>query len=52
MLAVIDENIEFLFLLQSRNNRYTRGRHAIPAANNARIYSTIKDFSVGEARVI
>ena len=41
-----------MFLLHNRNNRYTRGSHAIPAANNVRIYSTIKNLSVGEARVI
>ena len=41
-----------MFLLHNRNNRYTRGGHAIPAANNVRIYSTIKNLSVGEARVI
>ena len=41
-----------MFLLDNRNNRYTRGGHAIPAANNVRIYSTIKNLSVGEARVI
>ena len=34
------------------SNRYTRGGHEIPVANNARIYSTIKNLSVGEARVI
>ena len=38
--------------LHSRNNRYTRGRHAIPVANNAIIYSTFKDLSIREARVI
>ena len=41
----------FWLSLHNRNNRYTRGGHAIPVANNARIYSTIKDLSVGEARV-
>ena len=41
-----------MFLLHNRNNRYTRGGHAIPVANNAGIYSTIKDLSVGKARVI
>ena len=41
-----------MFLLDNRNNRYTRGGHAIPAANKVRIYSTIKNLSVGEARVI
>ena len=50
ILAFADENKEYLFLLHSRNNQYTRGAHAIPVANNARIYSTIKDFSVGEVR--
>ena len=52
ILAAIDENKEFLFLLHNRNNRYTRDRNAIPVDNNARIYSTIKDLDVGEARVI
>ena len=51
MLAVVDENKDCLFLLHKRNNRYTRGGHAIPVADNARIYSTIRDLSVGEARV-
>ena len=41
-----------MFLLHNRNNCYTRGGHAIPVANNARLYSTIKDLSVEEARVI
>ena len=41
-----------MFLLHNRNNRYTRGGNAFSAANNARIYSTIKDLNVGEARVI
>ena len=51
IVAVADENKEFLFLLHNRNNRYTRGGHAIAMANNARTYSTIKDLSVGEAMV-
>ena len=50
-LAVVDEN-KFLVLLHNRDNRYTRGGHAILVANKTRIYSTIKDLSVGEARVI
>ena len=41
-----------MFLIYNRNNRYTRGGHAIPAENNARMYSPIEDLSVGEARVI
>ena len=41
-----------MYFLHNRNNRYTRGGHAIPVANNARIYSTVKDLSVGEARAI
>ena len=51
MLAVVDENKDCLFLLNNRNNRYTRGGNATPVADNARIYSTIRDLSVGEARV-
>ena len=51
VLAVVDENKEFSFLLHIRKNHYTRGGHAIPVVNNARIYSTIKDLSVGEARL-
>ena len=41
-----------MFLLHSRNNQYIRGGHAIHVANNARIYSTIKVFSVGEVTVV
>ena len=41
-----------MILLHKRNNRYTKGGHAISVANNARIYSTIKNLSVEEARVI
>ena len=52
MLAVVDENKEYLFLLHNRNNPYSRDGHEVPVANNARIYSTIKDLSVGDARVI
>ena len=48
MLTKIN-NICFYYIT---NNRYTRGGHKIAVANNARIYSTIKDISVGEARVI
>ena len=51
-LAVVGENKEYSFLLHNRKNHYTRGGHAIPVVNNARIYSTIKDLSVGEARLI
>ena len=50
-LLLLTKNI-FWLSLHNRNNRYTRGEHAIPVANNARIYSTIKDLSVGEAKVI
>ena len=52
ILAVVGENKEYSFLLHNRKNHYTRGGHAIPVVNNARIYSTIKDLSVGEARLI
>ena len=52
ILAVVGENKEYSFLLRNRKNHYTRGGHAIPVVNNARIYSTIKDLSVGEARLI
>ena len=52
ILAVVDKNKEFSFLLHNRKNRYTRGGHAISVVNNARIYGTIKDLSVGKARLI
>ena len=38
--------------LHNRNNRYARGRHATPTTQNARIYSTVKDCSIWETRVI
>ena len=44
--------IHAICLLLNRNNRYTRSRHAMTIANNARTYSSIKDLGVGEARVI
>ena len=50
LLLLIKHN--FCFLLHNRTNCYSRGGHAIPLSNNARIYSTIKDLSVEEARVI
>ena len=48
--AVVDENKGILFLSHNRSNRYTRDGHATPVANNDRIYSTIKDLSVGDVR--
>ena len=51
ILAVADENKDFLFLLHNRKNRYTRGEHAIAVAGNARIYSTIRDLIFVEASV-
>ena len=51
-LLLLTKTKKILFLLYNRNNCYTRDGQAIPVVNKARIYSTIKDLSVGEVRVI